>query len=156
MSKTHQYKTSVTWTGNEGSGTNDYKAYSRNHIITAKGKPEIPGSSDPAFRGDGSRYNPEDSLVAACSACHMLWYLHLCAVNQVVVVAYQDEASGTMVENPDGSGQFKEITLHPVVTVKDASMKDKAIALHTQAHAHCFLARSVNFPIHHEPVIRFL
>ncbi len=154
MSKVHQYNTSVTWTGNEGNGTSDYKSYSRNHVIAATGKPEIPGSSDPAFRGDGSRYNPEDSLVAACSACHMLWYLHLCAVNQVVVVSYHDKASGTMVENPDGSGQFREIILRPEVTVTHVSMKEKALALHAEAHKFCFLARSVNFPILHQPEIR--
>jgi len=154
MSKIHQYNTAVTWTGNEGSGTSDYKAYSRNHVISANGKPEIPGSSDPAFRGDVSRYNPEDSLVAACSACHMLWYLHLCAVNHVVVVAYRDNASGTMVENPDGSGQFREIILRPEVTVTNAEMIEKARALHSEVHKFCCLARSLNFPIHHQPEIR--
>jgi organic hydroperoxide reductase OsmC/OhrA len=84
----------------------------------------------------------------------MLWYLHLCAVHQVVVVSYQDQATGTMEENPDGSGQFKEIILYPVVIVTDEAMKDKAVALHREAHAMCFLARSVNFPIHHHPEIR--
>ncbi len=153
MEKTHHYSSTVTWTGNLGAGTMDYKGYSRDHIISVPGRPDVPGSSDPAFRGDASRYSPEDSLVAAVSACHMLWYLHLCAVNHVVVEKYTDKAVATMVENPDGSGQFKEIVLKPLVEVRDVTMVTKATTLHHQAHQMCFLARSVNFPIHHEPTI---
>jgi len=153
MSKEHHYSTNVTWTGNLGKGTADYKAYLRNHVISIPGKPDIAGSSDVAFRGDPDRYSPEDSLVAACSACHMLWYLHLCAVNDVVVTNYEDRATASMAENKDGSGQFIEIVLNPVVTITDESMKEKAISLHEEANSMCFLARSVNFPIHHHPTI---
>lgn len=153
MEKKHQYHATITWTGNRGTGTSGYAAYDRDHIIAAAGKPEIPGSSDPAFRGNKNRYNPEDSLVAALSACHMLWYLHVCAVNGVVVQTYTDAASGTMDENADGSGQFSEVVLRPHVTVQTADMKVKALALHDEAHRMCFIARSVNFPVRHEPTI---
>lgn len=153
MEKKHQYHATITWTGNRGTGTSGYAAYDRDHIIAAAGKPEIPGSSDPAFRGNKNRYNPEDSLVAALSACHMLWYLHVCAVNGVVVQTYTDAASGTMDENADGSGQFSEVVLRPHVTVQTADMKAKALALHDEAHRMCFIARSVNFPVRHEPII---
>ena len=153
MERQHNYTTRVTWTGNNGTGTSDYQAYGRDHIISVEGKPDIPGSSDPIFRGTNSRYSPEDSLVAALSACHMLWYLHLCAVNNVVVESFIDQASGVLLENSDGSGQFSEVTLHPVITVKEKGMIDKAIELHQDAHQMCFLARSVNFPIHHKAEI---
>ena len=108
--KQHHYDLCVTWTGNRGEGTAAYKSYTRDHVIAVSGKPEIAGSSDPAFRGDVSRYSPEDLLVASLSACHMLWYLHLCAANRVVVTAYEDAAEGTMVEKEDGSGAFAEVT----------------------------------------------
>jgi organic hydroperoxide reductase OsmC/OhrA len=153
MEKKHHYEATVTWTGNRGTGTSGYAAYDRDHIIAAVGKPEIPGSSDPAFRGNKNRYNPEDSLVAALSACHMLWYLHVCAVNGVVVETYSDAASGTMDENADGSGQFSEVVLRPHVTVQTADMKVKALQLHDEAHRMCFIARSVNFPVRHEPTV---
>lgn len=153
MEKLHQYKTTVTWTGDLGKGTEDYKSYSRDHAIQATGKPVLPASSDPSFRGDRSRYSPEDLLVSALSGCHMLWYLHLCAVNGVVVVRYVDEAIGEMQENPDGSGQFSKVTLFPRVTVSKASMVDKAQALHAEANRMCFVARSVNFPVHHKPEV---
>jgi organic hydroperoxide reductase OsmC/OhrA len=153
MPKQHSYTATITWTGNRGSGTSAYTAYDRNHMISVAGKPDIPGSSDPVFRGDASRYNPEDSFVAALSACHMLWYLHLCAVNNIIVEKYSDKATGIMVENADGSGQFAEVVLHPEVTIRNADGKEKAVALHADAHRMCFLARSVNFPVRHQPIL---
>lgn len=152
--KTHEYKTKLKWTGNSGMGTSDYKSYGRNHRIAGPDKGSvIPGSADPHFRGDGSRYNPEDLLLASLSACHMLSYLHLCAVNGVVVTAYEDDASGVMLENPDGSGEFKEVMLRPKVTINAASDAAKAMELHEAAGKLCFIARSVNFPVGHRPVV---
>ena len=152
MNKSHNYSLTVKWTGNRGTGTSDYRSYDRNHIIQSELKADIDGSSDPAFRGDKTRYNPEDLIVASLSACHMLAYLHLCAVGGVVVVDYIDNASGIMVETHDGGGHFTEVTLKPVVTVKESSMIDKANELHHKAGELCFIASSVNFPVKHETV----
>jgi organic hydroperoxide reductase OsmC/OhrA len=148
----HHYKTTTTWVGNRGQGTANYRAYDRNHDIAVEGRPDILCSSDPAFRGDTSRHNPEVLLVASLSGCHMLWYLHLCSDNNIVVTEYTDEATGTMEENKDGSGQFVEVTLNPRVTVADKSMIEKANELHHKANQMCFIARSVKFPVHHKPV----
>ncbi|MCW2237265.1 OsmC family protein [Azospirillum canadense] len=143
----HRYSATVTWTGNQGSGTSGYKAYSRDHDIAIPGKPVIAGSSDPAFRGDATRHNPEDLLVASLSACHMLWYLHLCAVNGVAVTAYRDDASGTMTEGDGHPGRFTEVTLRPHVTIAAGSDHAKAESLHHAAHEQCFVANSMNFPV---------
>lgn len=152
--KKHEYKISLRWTGNHGTGTSDYRAYARSHEIAGPLKAStLHGSSDAHFHGDTSKYNPEDLLVASLSACHMLSYLHLCAVNDVVVQAYQDEATGTMAENPDGSGQFTEVTLRPRVTIAGQSDAAKALGLHEDAGKLCFIARSVNFPVRHEPMV---
>ncbi len=156
MVKEHHDQLTATWTGNRGSGTSDYRAYSRDHEITVSGGQKqvaIPGSSDPAFRGDGSRYNPEELLVAALSTCHMLWVLHLCAEAGIVVTSYQDSPAGTMRENQDGSGEFTAVVLHPRMTIADGSKIEQARALHQRAHKMCFIARSVNFPVSHEPEI---
>ncbi|MBE7172869.1 MAG: OsmC family protein [Williamsia sp.] len=153
MGKQHNYHLTMNWTGNKGSGTSDYKAYERSHVIQTDGKAEIQASSDPAFRGDNTKYNPEELLVAALSSCHLLSYLHQCAVAGVVVTAYTDTATGTMKETPDGGGHFTEVTLNPVVTVKDPSMMERAKELHHKASLLCFIANSVNFPVHHRPVI---
>lgn len=153
MKKSHVYKSTVAWTGNRGAGTSGYTSYGRDHEVSSEGKPSIPGSSDPAFRGDPSRYSPEDLLVSSLSGCHMLWYLHLCATNGVVVAEYSDHAVGEMTENSDGSGQFTHVTLYPRVTVSEPGMVDKARSLHADAHAMCFIARSVNFPVKHLPEV---
>lgn len=153
MTRSHHYRTYLTWKGNLGKGTSDYRAYSRNHEIVVDGKPVLPATSDPAFRGDITRYTPEDLLISSLSSCHMLWYLHLCAVNGVNVIDYADDAHGEMLENNDGSGQFLEVTLHPRVVVSDASMISGATSLHHEANRMCFIARSVNFPVHHKPEV---
>lgn len=150
----HHYRVTTTWTGNLGTGTSDYRAYSRNHEIKILGKrAPLPGSSDPAFRGDPARYTPEELLVASLSTCHMLWFLHLCADAGIVVIEYEDAATGSMAEHPDGSGEFTSVVLHPRAVITDPARIADATALHPRAHALCFIARSVNFPVEHEPVI---
>ncbi len=151
--KTHTYTCNVTWTGNTGTGTSSYRAYSRDHVIGGASKPELPGSSDPAFLGDAKRYNPEDLLVASVSTCHMLWYLHLCADAKVTVTAYEDAPTGTMVEDAVKGGWFTGVTLRPRVTISRASDPARARELHHAAHAKCYVANSVNFPVTCEPEI---
>ncbi|HUN88850.1 MAG TPA: OsmC family protein [Terriglobales bacterium] len=151
--KQHHYNVTIKWTGNDGYGTRDYRSYRRDHVISAGLKPEVPGSSDPAFRGDPERYNPEELLVASLSACHMLWYLHLCATHEIVLTDYHDEARGTMREHENGAGEFTHVVLRPKVTISSGD-HDKAIALHHEAHQMCFIANSVKFPVEVEPEVR--
>jgi len=151
--KTHHYTATITWTGNLGTGTSAYTAYSRNHTINVPHKPMIDASSDPAFRGDKTRWNPEQLLLAALASCHQLWYLHLCAEAGIIVTAYQDHAEATMTEDETGAGQFTTLTLRPRVTITAESDAAKARALHQQAHEMCFIARSVNFPVNATPTI---
>lgn len=150
----HEFRITTTWTGNTGTGTSGYRAYSRDHV---QGRPDkvamIPGCSDPAFRGDGTRYNPEELLVASLSSCHMLWLLHLAVDAGIVVTEYSDNASGTMAENEDHSGQFTGVVLRPRMKITDASRIAEAKTLHEKAHAMCFIARSVNFPVTHEVTV---
>lgn len=143
----HHYHVTVTWTGNTGSGTSTYTAYSRDHEISVEGKPVILASSDPAFRGDAARYNPEDLFVASLSQCHMLWYIGLCAKNRIVVTEYVDRAEGTMVMAPNGSGRFAHVVLRPEITFAPESDTELADSLHHQAHEMCFIANSVNMPV---------
>jgi organic hydroperoxide reductase OsmC/OhrA len=149
MSKSHRYVTALTWTGDTGEGTAGYRSYDRAHEITAEGKPAILASSDPSFRGDPARWNPEELLLASISSCHQLWYLHLCAVSGVVVTAYRDDATAVMVEDETGGGRFESATLRPRVTIS-AGDPATALALHHEANAKCFVANSLNFPVGHE------
>src|SRR6266536_112189 len=132
--KQHIYEVRVDWTGNNGEGTKNYKAYRRDHKISVSGKPDIQGSSDPKFHGDPLRYNPEELLVASLSSCHMLWYLHLCAVNHVIVLDYRDSASGVLEEGKDGSGEVVRVTLRPTVNISAGDDRTRALALHNEAH----------------------
>ncbi|MEJ1091761.1 OsmC family protein [Microbacterium istanbulense] len=149
----HHYALTSTWTGNLGTGTSGYRDYRRDVTIEVDGKPALAASSDKPFRGDPERWNPEDLLVAALSECHLLSYLHACVTAGVVVTSYRDEATGIMREDGRGSGSFAEVTLHPQVTVADASMIEAAQQAHHQAHEWCFIANSVNFPVLHEATV---
>ncbi|HEX9086851.1 MAG TPA: OsmC family protein [Arthrobacter sp.] len=147
----HRYALTVRWTGNLGEGTASYRGYSRDHDIEIPGLPVLRGSADPTFHGDRNRYNPEQLLLAALSQCHMLSFLHVAVKHGVVVTAYEDRAEGLMRTNRDGSGQFESVTLKPRVTLA-APVTDEVLAeLHAGANSVCFIARSVNFPVLHEP-----
>ncbi len=154
MHEQHQYKATIKWTGNKGTGTDHYKNYERSHEIHIENKPAIAASSDAAFRGDKTKHNPEDLLLSSLSSCHMLWYLHLCSEAGVVVVDYIDNATGTMVETSNGGGHFTEVTLNPTVTVTESTMTERAKTLHKKANGLCFIANSVNFPVRHHLTIK--
>lgn len=148
----HRYRPTIVWTGNTGTGTASYKSYTRAHIVSALGKDEIAGSSDQSFRGDANKWNPEDLLVASASACHMLWYLHLCSIGGVVVLDYRDEPEGLMTEEANGSGAFSRIVLRPSIKLAAGSSERRARELHHEAHMMCFIANSLKCEIVTEPV----
>ena len=150
----HAYALTVTWTGNTGEGTSTYRGYRRTHTVAADGPRELFGSADRTFHGDRERWNPEQLLLAALAQCHLLSYLHVCADAGVVVTAYVDHATGSMRTETAGGGRFTEAVLHPEVTVADAGMVEAATRAHGRAHELCFIARSVSFPVRHEPTVR--
>ena len=154
MNKVHHYKVCINWTGNNGTGTSSYKSYERSHSISVDQKAIIEASSDPNFRGDVTKHNPEELFLAAISSCHMLWYLHLCAEAGIIVTHYSDDAKAIMQETADGGGHFIEATLHPHITITDLQMLDVANLLHKKANQLCFIANSCNFPIKHDPLFK--
>jgi organic hydroperoxide reductase OsmC/OhrA len=149
----HHYAVTVRWTGNIGTGTATYRGYERSHEISSASKSVIAGSSEPFYRGDATRWNPEELLVASLSACHQLWYLHLCADAGIVVTAYEDTAGGTMVDDATGAGSFTQVTLRPHATLAAGSDPVRAIELHEVAAEKCAIARSMNFPVSCEPAV---
>ncbi|WAP53003.1 OsmC family protein [Arthrobacter sp. ATA002] len=147
----HSYAVSLEWTGNRGTGTSGYRNYGRDHIVRADGLPDLAGTADPTFHGDRDRWNPEQLLLTALSQCHMLSYLHVAVKNGITVLAYTDDATGTLRLNRDGSGEFTGVVLRPQVTVAAEDSTGVAEELHAAANRTCFIARSVNFPVLHEP-----
>ncbi|NND08774.1 MAG: OsmC family peroxiredoxin [Saprospiraceae bacterium] len=149
--KKHRYEVAVKWTGNLGAGTDHYRSYSRNHEILAREKISIPCSSDPSFRGDPARYNPEELLVSAISSCHMLWFLHLCSVREISVIEYEDDAEGLMVEQVEGYGKFVEVKLRPRIRLSKEYDQEILRTIHDEANSKCYIAKSCNFPVTHHP-----
>ncbi|TNM40469.1 OsmC family peroxiredoxin [Nocardioides albidus] len=148
----HRYALELEWQGNRGTGTSGYRDYDRAVLLRAEGKPDLLGSADPTFRGDASRWNPEELLLAALSQCHLLSYLHSAVNHGIVVVAYADSPVGVMEQVGQG-GRFTSVTLRPRVTVADASMVEVAREIHGEAGRNCFIAASVSFPVGHEPEV---
>ncbi len=146
----HEYRVDLTWTGNRGTGTSGYRDYDRAVTLSGTAKPDLLASTDPHFRGDGTRWNPEELLLAALAECHLLSYLHAAVSTGVIVVDYSDEASAAMTTQGN-SGRITSATLRPRVTVADPAMVDAARAAHALAHQWCFIANSVAFEVHLEP-----
>lgn len=152
--KQHIYRSEIRWTGNTGQGTAHYRAYTRDWVVAVSGKPEIPCSNDPLLGGNPGLMNPEDMLLSALSGCHMLWYLHLAADAGITVTTYEDSPEGQGDVEPGGAARFVSVILRPRINVKPGADLDRAHAIHHEIHNVCFIARSVNFPVHIEADIR--
>jgi organic hydroperoxide reductase OsmC/OhrA len=144
----HGFHAKLEWTGASQGSCKEYRTYSREYTAHINGKPPVRGSADRAFYGDSTLHNPEDMLVIALSACHMLTYLAECARSGIEVLSYTDSADGSM-EPVDGVTRFTHVTLRPHVIVRGDL--EKARQLHERSNQLCFIANSVNFPVHHEP-----
>jgi organic hydroperoxide reductase OsmC/OhrA len=151
MGKEHHYQISVAWIGNQGLGTQDYRSYERSHKISSEGKPDLMGSADPLFRGNASQWNPEELLIASLSACHMLWFLHLCSTRKIIVSEYTDTPTALLMIEASGDGLFKEAALNPLIVLTDVSRIEEARHLHEEAHQKCFIAKAINFPVKLNP-----
>ncbi|MCR9140750.1 MAG: OsmC family protein [bacterium] len=149
MQSPHRYKLQTIWRGNRGEGTGSYRAYGRDYTVRIPGKPDLAGSADPTFRGSADLHNPEDLLLAALSACHMLSYLHVCATAKIIVTQYEDSAEGTMELDGKGGGRFTDVLLRPRVIVTAPEMVERAERLHERAGEMCFIRSSCNFPVRH-------
>lgn len=147
----HTFPSRVVWTGDRGGGTAHYRAYDRTWDVAMPGRPPVHCSNDPALGGDPLKPNPEDLLISALSACHMLWYLHFAADAGIVVTAYVDDPIGFGEVSAGGAGRFLRAELRPTITVAAGTDLTRAAALHRRIHEVCFIARSVNFPVECEP-----
>lgn len=153
--KEHDFTAQILWTGNTGQGTETYRAYERTWQVQTPGKPVIHCSNDPMLGGDPTLHNPEDMLLSALSACHMLWYLHFASEAGVVVTGYQDAPIGRGETAPNGAGRFLSAVLRPEITLAPGSDPAAADALHGRIHEVCFIARSVAFPVSYEATYSF-
>ena len=152
MTKEHRYEAAVRWTGAKEGTTSSYRGYSREYEAAVEGKPALRLTADGAFFGDDALHNPEDLLVISLSGCHLLTYLAECARAGLRVLSYEDEASGTMAWDGE-TYRFGEVVLRPRVVVEEGGDLALAEELHHKSHDLCFVARSMNFPVRHEPEV---
>lgn len=157
----NEFHVTVSWTGNLGTGTSGVRDFSRDHDISFPDVPTLApllGSAAPQFRGDPERYNPEQLLIASAAQCHMMTYFWLAARAGLRVVEYRDEATGTLTVHPDGSGEISRIVLKPEIVISPegeaGADTELALELHSEVAQYCFIARSLNFAIEHEPTVK--
>ncbi|MCW3121566.1 MAG: OsmC family protein [Flavipsychrobacter sp.] len=152
MEKTTQYRAVTSWRSSEGTKV---PTYDRTHTVFIENKPQLMLTTANPLRGDATKLNPEDLLVAALSSCHMLTYLYLCNAAGIVITEYIDDVVGTLVEVSSDKSVFSEVTLNPKAVVASEEMINTAIALHEKAHELCIIANSVNFKVTCDPVCTF-
>ncbi|AOC94606.1 OsmC-like protein [Flavobacterium anhuiense] len=154
MTFKHTFKAKLNWNSRQNQEESSKRFYSKTHQIKIEGKPVLDVSAAKAFKGDPELYNPEDLLLSSLVSCHMMSYLYVCSQNGIEVLEYSDNAEATLEVNPDGSGRFTEVRLHPKVKISNSDQIELALELHQKANQLCFIANSCNFPVLHEAFVK--
>jgi organic hydroperoxide reductase OsmC/OhrA len=148
--KEHRYTANCSWRGSTGEG---YERYTRAHDMSAPpAAATLELSSDPAFRGDPARLNPEQLLLMAASSCQMLSFLAIAARKRLNVVEYDDAAEGVMPED-DKPVRITRILLKPRIVLEPPADPDTVRDMLELAHTQCFIANSLKSRIDIEPEI---
>lgn len=104
----------------------------------------VRGSASPQWGGDPEATDPEQMFVAALSSCHMLWFLALARERRLRVLAYEDEARGTLDHD---TFAFTGVTLRPRITFEEDPGEEVLAELHHEAHRRCYIANSTSIPV---------
>ena len=144
-----EHRVALSWQKGEAPFT--YEAYPRNHEIAFKdGAERLTASAAGAYRGDTSKADPEDLLVAALSSCHMLSFLAIAAKKRLTVLSYDDDAAG-FLEQEGGKLWMTRVVLRPKVTFEPQLQPQLLAEIHHLAHESCFIANSVKTNVTVEP-----
>lgn len=150
-----EYKTVVAWS-RDGAAFTDNR-YSRGHRWLFDGGLEVAASSSPHVvplpLSVAEAVDPEEAFVASLSSCHMLWFLSIAAKRGFVIESYRDEAVGMLAKDASGNMAMTSVTLHPEVQFDGDKRptKEVEVAMHSEAHGQCFIARSVKTDVLCEP-----
>lgn len=147
----HRYRALCRWKGSTGIG---YENYLREHTVSAPpATQELTLSSDPAFRGDPARLNPEQLLVLAAASCQLLSFLAVAARARLDVVSYEDDAEAEMPE-ADRPVRITALRLRPrIVLTRGQADETRVRQLVQLAHRECYIANSLKTEITVEPTI---
>ncbi|MGJ5642123.1 OsmC family protein [Formosa sp. S-31] len=153
MEATFTFKLKNSWSLEEAQRQKASGGALKTHqVFLEKGK-RLEISAEKRFKGDGSKFNPEELLLAALSSCHFMSYLYVCELAGIIVVNYSDCPEGILELHNDGSGAFSKVILKPEVTIENPKDVETAKALHKKAGDLCFIANSCVFPIEYYPEV---
>jgi len=148
----HRFQAHLKWSKKTEVGQDNRKRY-KNHMLAVADKNSLEVSAAKAFKGDPTKWNPEEMLLDSLMSCHMMSYLYVCQQNGVEVLAYEDAGEAFLEVNADGSGKVTKVILGPKVVISNAEQIDLAKELHIQANQLCFIANSCAFEVEHNPEI---
>jgi organic hydroperoxide reductase OsmC/OhrA len=145
------YRANLDWALKAGE---DFPAgrYSRGHSVIFEPGPRVRGTASAQVVGnkwaEEGAVDPEQMLVAAISACHMLSFLHAARLAGFVAARYRDEAEGLLEQNAEGRIALTRVALRPQIAWEGAAPDPAELDhLHHQAHEACFIANSVKTEI---------
>ena len=120
--------------------------YSNKHEIIFTPNITIIADSAPDWRGNELNSNPEQTLAASLSSCHMMTFLALAAKMNWPVVSYNDNAVATLGKNSKGQMSVTKIELNPIVSFsnKFSVNRDEMEKVQDRAHRYCFIANSLS------------
>ena len=139
-------KISVDIIWNIGSGDLSSGIYSNKHENKFNSKIALPGDSAPDWKGDPNNTNPEQTLAASLSSCHMMTFLALAAKMKWPVLSYKDNTIATLGKNSEGKMSVTSIHLNPKVEFsKSFKISQKEMKeVQERAHRYCFIANSLS------------
>ena len=107
---------------------------------------KIIADSAPDWRGSELNSNPEQTLAASLSSCHMMTFLALAAKMSWPVIGYKDNAIATLGKNSKGQMSVTKIELNPKVEFSDgfSANSEEMKKVQERAHRYCFIANSLS------------
>jgi len=140
------FEGTLRWHGQPADLAFTYDTLNRSTTMSFAGGASIDASAPSVYKGDDSKPNPETLMLASLMQCHFLTFMAVASKSGATVLSYSDRASGRLAMK-DGRIRYVEVTLHPKVALADPAHAAKLASFHEKAHANCFMANSVNFPV---------
>ena len=144
------FEGSLQWAGHGPGQAFSYDSFDRTTQLQFAGGAVVRASAPAEFNGDDSLLNPETLMLASLMQCHFLTFMAVASKSGATVLSYSDSGSGRLAMK-DGRMRYVEVILRPAVELADPVHMARLATFHDKAHANCFMANSVNFPVLVQP-----
>ena len=121
------------------------ETFSKNHKIYINDNIFNAGSA-PEYGGKENEINPEQTLAASISSCHMMTFLALAAKMRWPVKSYKDKSLAFLGKNSNGKMCVNKIELNPKI-VFDGNFSvstEEMNKMQDRSHRYCFVANSLS------------